>query len=356
MIDIDGSYGEGGGQILRTAVSLSALAMQPVRVFNIRANRPDPGLKSQHIAGIELAARIVKARVSGLKVGSTEVQFEPVRRGGGDFTFDVGTAGSISLVLQAVLPPAILSSEPISFHLVGGTDVAWSPPVDYLREVFLYTLRRMGPVVNLVQEQRGHYPAGGGRASCTISSVSEISPLDLIEFGSLREIDGVSHCVRLPSHVAERQAASAEQVLRDHSIQRVDISRETYPKAKDPHLGPGSGIVLWAESENGVRLGSDNLGERGKSAENVGSEAAHQLIHELSTGKAVDSHLSDMLVPYMAVASGDSRIGVTEVTSHLETNVWVAHLILGVKAEIEGEVGGPGVLRIRGMGFTLGER
>lgn len=355
MIEIDGSYGEGGGQILRTAVSLSALAMEPVRVVKIRAGRPQPGLKSQHIAGVELAARLVKARVTGLKVGSTEVRFEPIERCGGEFSFDVGTAGSISLVLQAALPPAVLSREPVSFHLTGGTDVSWSPPIDYMREVFLRMLRRVGPLVNLVQERRGHYPAGGGRVFCSVGMNKEILPLDLVDFGKLREIGGISHCVKLPSHVAERQATSAEAAFQDQHIDSIRIARESYPKAAIPHLSPGSGIVLWAESETGARLGSDCLGEKGRSAENVGAEAARTLIHELVSGKAIDSHLCDMLVPYLALASGESRIGVTEITSHLMTNLWVVQQILGAKAEIQGKTGEPGVLRIRGVTLPLGQ-
>jgi len=356
MMEIDGSYGEGGGQILRTAVSLSALAMQPVRIVNIRAGRPQPGLKNQHIGGVELTAKLVKARVSGLKVGSTEVRFEPVERCAGDFSFDVGTAGSISLVLQAALPPAILSRQPVTFHLIGGTDVAWSPPIDYLREVFLHVLGRMGPTVTLVQERRGHYPAGGGKVSCSVKTTKEILPLELIEFGKLKEIGGISHCVKLPAHVAERQATSAEDILRKQQTSKVYISRETYPKASDPHIGPGSGIVLWAESENGARLGSDCLGEKGKAAEDVGSEAARFLLHEMASGKAIDSHLCDMLVPYLALASGASRVGVTEVTSHLMTNIWVTQQILGVEADVQGKIGEPGILSIRGTGFSLGQR
>jgi RNA 3'-phosphate cyclase len=353
MIDIDGSYGEGGGQILRTAVSLSALSMQPVRITKIRAGRPQPGLKNQHIAAVDLTARLVKAHVSGLKVGSTEVRFEPVERCSGDFSYDVGTAGSISLVLQAALPPAVLSSEPVSFHITGGTDVSWSPPIDYLREIFVKALERIGLAVSLVQERRGHYPAGGGKVSCTVSTNKRILPLDLTDFGTLREIGGISHCVRLPAHVADRQAASAEEALHGQRIDSVHITRESYPKNADPHLGPGSGIVLWAESESRMRVGSDSLGEKGKSAEQVGSDAARALLHEMAAGRAVDSHLCDMLVPYLALAPGESRIGVTEITSHLMTNIQVIEQILGAKVDVQGKIGEPGTLRIRGAALPL---
>ncbi len=355
MIDIDGSYGEGGGQILRTSVSLSALTMKPVRITNIRAGRRNPGLRRQHVAGIELTAQLVDASVKGLKVGSTEIEFVPRTRQSGEFSYDVGTAGSISLILQAVLPPAVLSPEPVSFNFRGGTDVAWSPPIDYMRNLFVNILYQMGPRVEIVQHRRGHYPRGGGDVSCGITPVKMIQPLDLVQFGELQYVNGISHCVRLPSHVAERQALSAESILAEHDIETEHIVRESYPKNKDPHLGSGSGIVVWAESRDGIRLGADSLGERGKRAELVGAESAQHLLSELSTEMAIDSHLSDMLVPYLAIASGRSRIGVTKITSHLETNIWVVERILGFKMTLEGRIGSPGILTSEGIGLSSGE-
>ncbi|MFX1484500.1 MAG: RNA 3'-terminal phosphate cyclase, partial [Promethearchaeota archaeon] len=244
MIEIDGSYGEGGGQILRTAVSLSALTMKPIRITKIRAGRPKPGLKKQHIAGIELTGRLVRAEIRGLEIGSTVVEFVPHQRQSGTFDYDVGTAGSISLVLQAVLPPAVLSSEPITLNLRGGTDVKWSPPVDYLVNIFAHAISQMGPTVEITQKRRGHYPKGGGMVSCRVVPVAEIDPLHLVSFEDLKGVGGISHCVRLPGHIAERQASSAEEVIRGRLGIEPEIHRETYQKGDDPHLGPGSGIVL----------------------------------------------------------------------------------------------------------------
>lgn len=353
MIEIDGSYGEGGGQILRTSISLSALTLKPVRITGIRAERKNPGLRRQHLAGIELASWLVDAKVKGLEVGSTEVEFHPKERKGGAFSYDIGTAGSISLVLQAVLPPAILSPEPITFSIKGGTDVSWSPPLDYLREVFTPMLQKMGARIEIIQEQRGHYPRGGGLASISVTPVERIDAVDFVEFGNIIGVSGISHCVRLPEHIADRQAASAEAVLHSNGIKVTEIRRESYPKGKDSHLGPGSGIVLWAESDKGIRLGSDNLGARGKRAEVVGNEVAEKLVTVLTTGKAIDSHLCDMLVPYLALADGESKIGITEVTSHLITNIWVAERILGVKMDLEGDIGKTGMLSVNGIGLSL---
>jgi RNA 3'-phosphate cyclase len=356
MIEIDGSYGEGGGQILRTAVSLSALTLHPVRIFNIRAGRSNPGLRRQHMAGIELVGKLVGARIKGLERGSSEVKFIPKERLGGRFSYDIGTAGSISLVLQAVLPPAILAPEPVTFHLRGGTDVSWSPPVDYLREVFAFMLKRMGASLEILQKIRGHYPKGGGEVVCSVSPVNEIKALELVQFDVLKEINGISHCVRLPAHVAERQAESAQQVLQDKGLGPVSIMTETYPKENDPHLGPGSGIVLWAESNEGIRLGADSLGGKGLPAEKVGVKAGNQLLEELSSNMAIDSHLCDMLVPYLAIAAGSSKIGISNMTSHLRTNIWVAKRILDVNMNLTVNIGKPGILSVVGTGLSIGER
>ena len=353
MIEIDGSYGEGGGQILRTAVSLSALTMKPIRITNIRAGRPKPGLKRQHIAGIEVAGKIVNAEIEGLDVGSVMVDFVPRERRGGKITYDVGTAGSISLVLQAALPPAVLSQEPISFRLRGGTDVKWSPPIDYMSNVFVHTLEKLGPKVEIQQKKRGHYPRGGGDVTCDVIPVSGINPFEEVQLGDLRSVRGISHCVRLPGHIAERQAAAAGEIILNQLKIKPDIIRESYRKDDDRHLGPGSGIVVWVESENGVRIGSDALGERGLSAERVGQDAASQLVSEVSTGLAIDSHLCDMLIPYLAIADGSSKIGVTQITSHLTTNIWAVEQILGVKIGLHGRVGEPGTIQVEGAGLSL---
>ncbi len=353
MIEIDGSYGEGGGQILRTSVSLSALTLKPVKITNIRAGRSKPGLKKQHLAGIELAAQLVNAEVNGLEVGSTQIEFIPTHLQSGNFEYDIGTAGAISLVLQAVLPPAILSQEPVRFRIKGGTDVSWSPPIDYLTEIFVPMIARMGPKVEIHQNRRGHYPRGGGSVSVEIHPTKEISNVSLVDFGEIVSVSGISHCVRLPSHVADRQANAAEYEISNGKLSLGSIKREWYPKSNDPHLGSGSGIVLWAESKSGIRIGADRLGERGKRAEQVGKEAARQLLKELVTTRAVDTHLSDMLIPYLALAKGESRIGVTEITSHLVTNIWVAKRILGAEIEVQGNRGEPGIVSIRGVGFSL---
>ena len=348
LIEIDGSYGEGGGQILRTSISLAALTLKPVRISKIRAGRPKPGLKRQHLSGIKLTGELVDASIEGLEVGSTEVSFIPKQRKAGSFSVEIGTAGSISLILQAVLPPAVLAPDPITFQIRGGTDVKWSPPVDYLNNVFSPMLSRLGAIVEIEQKKRGHYPKGGGEVLCKVTPAKELDSIDLVDFGELSDVAGISHCVRLPAHVAKRQALAAEQVIRESYDVDISIEIESYSKNEDQHLGAGSGIVLWAEDKNGTRLGADRLGERGEPAEKVGRKAAEQLMNEVSHGKAIDSHLADMIVPYLAVARGESRIGISEVTSHLTTNLWTIERILGTSIHLEGNLGEAGILEIKG--------
>lgn len=352
MIEIDGSYGEGGGQILRTAIALSAVTLKPIRIVNIRAGRPRPGLKKQHIAGIELVGKIVGADIDGLSVGSTELTFCPTELRGGSYKYDVGTAGSIALVLQAIIPAAVLSPEPIELELRGGTDVAWSPPIDYMQNVFAPIISKMGPKLQITQIKRGHYPRGGGVVRCSIIPVKTLDPLEMTEFGNITGVGGISHCVRLPSHVAERQAKAARDTL-GNIASRVDINVESYSRNEDSHLGPGSGIVLWAKSDAGCIIGADALGERGKRVEDVGIEAAKKLLDELSTGRAIDAHTGDMLVPYLALAAGVSRIGISRVSSHLETNIWATERILGADLVLTGEEGMQGELVVRGLGLSL---
>ena len=348
LIEIDGSYGEGGGQILRTSVSLAALTMEPIRITKIRAGRPKAGLKKQHLSGIKLTGELVDASIEGLEVGSTEVVFIPNQRRSGSFNIDVGTAGSISLILQAVLPPAILAPSPINFRIRGGTDVKWSPPIDYLKNVFSPSIRRLGASIDIEQVKRGHYPKGGGEVLCRVTPTSDLNPINLVDVGKISAVNGISHCVRLPPHVAERQASSAQEVIHKSLETEVRIQTETYSMLDDHHLGPGSGIVLWAEGENGARIGADQLGEKGIRAEEVGKRAANRLVKEVSTGRAVDSHLADMIVPYLAIAKGESKIGITEITPHLTTNLWTIEQILGTSTILEGNIGELGFLTVNG--------
>jgi len=353
LIEVDGSIGEGGGQVVRTGIALSTLLKKSIHIYNIRVKRSPPGFRAQHLTGVKAVATLSNARVEGLEIGSRELTFEPrSSTPSGTFVFDVGTAGSISLVLQALMPAAAFAQGPIYFDLTGGTDVRWSPLIDYVRFVVLPTLTKMNYKVELTVRQRGHYPKGGGRVTMSVQPCYRLNLISLLEFGEILWICGLSHCVKLPQHVAVRQANAATSGLNKAGYNDVKIDTEWYPQGRDPHLGPGSGIVVYAKTSSDAILGGDALGERGKPAEKVGEEAAQKLLAAIGSGAPVDKHLGDILIPYMAVAEGRSEIVVSEVTLHLLTNVQVTEIIAGVNFKIQGELGKTGTISVDGLGLV----
>lgn len=354
ILRIDGSIGEGGGQILRYALALSALTLKPVEIYNIRARRSNPGLRPQHLTAVNAIAELTKAGVEGAHVGSTSLIFKPVERLCGTFSFDIGTAGSISLVIQAILPLLLFSGCKSTISIRGGTNVPLSPPIDYMIHVFAYNLKKLGVNIEIKLHKRGHYPRGGGLVELVTTPIRDyLKPLDKITRGKPRKLHILSHCVKLPHHVAKRQADSALRIL--SKLINIDpiIEVETYPPEKDPHLGPGSGILVYLETDNEIRLGGDSVGEKGKPAEKVGEEAARLLIEDYETGMAFDRHMGDMLIPYLFLANGTSRIGVAKITMHLITAIEVAKLFIPeASVEISRELGRPGIVTINGVGFS----
>jgi len=354
IITIDGSMGEGGGQIFRTALAYAAVTRRPVKIFNIRAKRSNPGLRPQHLSALRALAKITKAEVRGDYVGSMEVMFKPRKIEGGEIAIDPGTAGSISLIIQAVLPTLLYAERKSIVTIKGGTDVPWSPPIDAIRYVLIPALRSIGVNAQLEVIRRGHYPRGGGIVKLVVEPITEpLKPIILKEQGKILRIKGISHCVKLPKHVAERQAKSAEQILRNAGItDTIDISLEWYPPEKDPHLGPGSGIVLWAETTTNALLEYDSLGARGKRAEKVGEEAANGLVEQIKRGGAVDVHHTDQLILFMALAKGNSEIYSSEISLHTLTAIEVAKIIIGANFNVQGAKGEPGFVSAQGIGLS----
>lgn len=351
MIEIAGDMLEGGGQIVRTTVALAALLGKEVKITKIRDKRPNPGLQAQHVTAVRAVAAISGAETEGIAPGSRELVFRPRGHVAGRFSFDVGTAGSVPLILQAVMPSAAYASGPVEFELTGGTDVPWSPTIDYVRLVQLPVLQLMGYRAALTVHRRGHYPKGGGRVTTTIDPRKALRAVKLLERGADMGVEGISHCVKLPSHVAQRQAAAAKDKLDARGVRDVNIAIETYPSSQDPHFAPGSGVTLMMKFENGVVIGADSIGERGKPAERVGEEAANILLAEIETHAAVDRHMGDILIPYLAVAEGQSEMYVSEITTHTLTNMKVAEILAGVKFNVEGELHTPGRISVEGIGL-----
>jgi RNA 3'-terminal phosphate cyclase (ATP) len=315
MIRIDGSHGEGGGQILRTAIALSCITGEAVEVYNIRANRPKPGLAAQHLKGIEAAKIISNAEVEGLKIGSTRIVFQPRALKGGEFKINIGTAGSVTLILQTILLPSLAAERESIFEITGGTDVNWSPPVDYAKNITLRALKEMGAQVEMELIARGYYPKGGGRVTVRVSP----SKLEGRIFERIEEsVGGISHCSNLPAHIAKRQAESAMNLIKDHGY---DVHIDTEVRND---FSTGSGITLWSGYKGGSALG-----ERGKRAEVVGEEAARILLEELESHAAFDYHLADQIIPFAAVARGKTAYTTSKVTMHQKSNAYVIQQFLG---------------------------
>ena len=330
MIEINGSHGEGGGALLRISTALSALTSNPIHITNIRANRPKTGLMPQHLNAVKAVASLSAARVDGLEIGSRELFFYPEEIKGGNYNIDIKTAGSITLVLQAFMIPAGFAESPVNIKIRGGTDVRWSPPVNYLQHVTLPVLKSMGYDADLDIIRRGHYPRGGGIVNVKINPVKKLKSASFDDL-KINKIKGISHAVKLPEHVAVRQAESAEKVLQANGF-NAEIEIENSNNA----LGPGSGIVLWTEGN--TRVGGSSIGERGVRAEKVGEKAAEELLYHISQGAAVDKYIGDQIIPYMAMA-GKSSVKTAELTLHAVTNIFVTEKIMGKKFDVDGEVG-----------------
>ena len=337
MIEINGSYGEGGGALLRISTALSALTRDPVHITGVRVNRPKTGLMPQHLNAVKAVSSLSSAHVEGLQIGSEELFFYPEEIKGGTFNIDVKTAGSITLVLQAFMIPAAFADAPVTITIHGGTDVRWSPPVNYLQQVTLPVLKSMGYDAELNIIRRGHYPRGGGSVNVKINPVKNLSPINIDNL-KVNKIKGISHAVKLPKHVAVRQAESAEAFLKSEGFD-AEIKVEHSGDA----LGPGSGIVLWTEGN--TRLGGSSIGERGVRAEKVGEKAAKELLYHISRGSALDKYMGDQIIPYMALA-GNSKVKTAELTLHAVTNIFAAEKILGKKFGLNGNLGEIATIKI----------
>lgn len=330
LIEIDGSYGEGGGSVLRIATALSAVTSKPFHITNIRSERPKPGLMAQHMNAVKAVADISNASVKGLEVGSTEISFTPKSLSGGVYKIDIGTAGSISLILQAFMIPAAFADGPVKIRITGGTEVRWAPSVDYVKNVKLPILRLMGYNADINIIQRGHYPRGGGVVEILVEPIKKLKPLNVskLQFDC---ICGVSHSVKLPIDIAERQAQSAKNLLDCEGY-----NSEIKIKSSKNAIGPGSSIFLWT---NGITSVSGSaVGELGKKAEKVGFEAAKQILYHISQKSAVDKYMGDQLIPYMALA-GSSCIKTAELTQHARTNMHITEKFINKKFRVDGIIG-----------------
>ena len=351
-ISIDGSMLEGGGQILRTSTALSALTGKPLKVFNVRAKRSPPGLRMQHITAIRSVAALVDAKIEGLKVGSKEIKFIPRTIKGGSFSFDIGTAGSVTLVLQALTPVSAYAPKKVFVEIKGGTNNQWAPPIEYMQHVFFPTLKHMGFDGSVSLVRRGFYPKGGGIVRASLNPVKILNPINLTGKPKVLRIWGLAYSCRLPSHIPQRMVKSVEEFLRKKGFTELNLEIEDLqPQHGKCSIDPGCGIILVAELENGFRIGADCLGELGKPAEKVGLEAASSLYEQLVREAMVDFHLADQLIIWISLAEGVSTFYTAKLTLHTLTSIEVCKQILGAKFKVEGELGKPATITCEGIGL-----
>lgn len=323
MISIDGAYGEGGGQVLRTSLSLAIITNQPIRIERIRAGRQKPGLAAQHLTAVRAAAAVCQAEVRGDTLGSMTLEFIP---GGsaqaGSYTFDVtqaregGSAGAVTLVLQTILLPLALADGNSQVILKGGTHVSFSPSFSYIEQVYLPMLSRMGVQANVRLNSWGWYPQGGGEVELQVSGGSKPSGFNLLERGDLRQVRGLAAVTQLPSHIPQRMAMRAENLLHGANLKAV-----VHP-LRERGVAPGAGLFLTADYENSL-AGFGALGRVGLPAEKVAEMACEELLDFHKTGAPVDIHLADQLLLPAALALKESQYRVAEISTHLTTNAWV---------------------------------
>ncbi len=313
MIEIDGSYLEGGGQIIRTAVGLSAVTGKACRISNIRKGRKVPGLKAQHVKGVGAVSFMCDADIRGMELGSTELTFVPKKLDFHNLTVDVGTAGSLTLVLQTLLIPLVHTDREIGLKLTGGTHVKWSPTIDYFERVLCYFLGKMGIRIEVDIDRPGFFPKGGGVVRVSVRP-GKLKPLVLSERGEFarNEIWAFASKELERGRVAERMVGSVNDVLH---AGRKNIN---YSITKSP----GCSIQVNSGFRNSI-LGATCLGERGMPAERVGQEAVRLLKEQTDTGACLDEWMGDQILPYLALAPGKSRVSVSKLTDHARTNIWV---------------------------------
>jgi len=326
MVQIDGSQGEGGGQVLRTSLSLSIITGKPLYIFNIRAGRKKPGLMRQHLTAVMAAAQISGAEVRGAEIGSRELRFIPAEVMPGEYRFSIGTAGSTTLVLQTVLPPLLTASAPSRLILEGGTHNQASPPFDFLEKVFLPIINRMGPAVKLQLLRPGFYPAGGGQFTAAIRPAQQLSSIDILERGKIMTQKARAMVANLPRHIVERELKVIQKEL---GLPASDLSAIEIENARCP----GNVVLIEIQSEHITEVFS-GFGERGVRAEEVARRAAEEAKTYLESGAPVGTHLADQLLLPFALAGGGSFI-TQELTGHSRTNITVIQKFLDMEITIE---------------------
>jgi RNA 3'-terminal phosphate cyclase (ATP) len=321
-IRIDGAEQSGSGTIVRFAVAFACLLGRPLHVVNARARREKPGLRPQHLAAVRACAELAGAKTEGLAVGAREFALDPGPRiRGGRYAWDIGTAGSTTMLALALLPVAAFADAPVEARITGGVFQDFAPSPLHLQRVLLPALARMGVAAELRIVRAGYVPRGAGVIELSLHPVEHrLAALVLEDPGQVRAIRGIAFASRLAERrVAERMAGSCEETLA-----RAGLAGRIERVEDELALHAGAGLAAWAETTTGCRLGADRAGALRRSSESIGRFVAARLLEDLSTGATVDRHLADQLVSFAAVAAGRTRYRVPRETEHLATNLWLA--------------------------------
>ena len=322
MIEIDGSHGEGGGQIVRSALSLSLCTGQPCRVFNIRAGREKPGLMRQHLTAVRAAAEISGAQVTGDEIGSTAITFRPGRVEPGNYSFSIGTAGSCTLVLQTVLPPLLTAGSPSFLTISGGTHNRAAPPVDFLQRTFLPLLSRMGASVSMQLIRYGFFPRGGGQITVAIDPVPHLRPIELVERGASRAAYAEAYFAGIPMHVAERELAVVGGML-NWDAEQLKV------RGLAAEAGPGNALTVSLEYDNVCEVFT-GFGEKGVAAESVATRTGNLVRDYLASNVVACRHLADQLLLPMVLAKAGAFTTFAP-TPHFESNCEVISRFTGAR-------------------------
>ncbi|XP_046439753.1 RNA 3'-terminal phosphate cyclase-like [Daphnia pulex] len=331
-IVIDGSLLEGGGQTLRISSALSAILGVPIRIHSIRAGRSTPGLRPQHLTGLNLIKDLTNGSMEGGSIGSTEITLRPGQIGGGEFSVDTKTAGSITLIIQAVLPCLLFAGKRSVIKMKGGTNVDMAPPIDYLTDIFSSFAKKFGAHFSCKLIRRGFYPKGGGEVDLTVEPVKQLSCVTLDQPQTIKCVHGISFVAgTIPIRVANEMASSATSKIQN-SLGKIPVRIDQYKD--DKAFGNGTAIILSCETTDGMLLGGTGLGKPRSPANQVGQEAADELIESCSRKVCLDQYAQDQVIIFMALAGGTSRVLVGPLSLHTRTAIHVTSQLTGVKFEV----------------------